>query len=129
MRRTAHPRGFTIVLAIALLAMIAVATAMIAHQLGYELRRTRTAYEDAQLRQLLLAGAQDVASHSTDSTTKTGQVELPPTLASQGASLSISQPKSGGDVLILARLGTREANQTLHFDEPSHRWALAKPTE
>lgn len=129
MSRTIHPRGFTIILAIALLAMIAVAAAMIAHQLGYELRRTRTAYEDAQLRQLLLAGAQDIAAHSADATTKVRHVELPPTLVSQGASLSISRPKSDGDVLILARLGTRAASETLHFEDPSHHWTVVEPAQ
>lgn len=133
MRRPTHPRGFTIILAITLFGMIAVAAAMIVHQLGYELQRTRTAYEDAQLRQLLVAGAQEVATEPSASTGQpvgqARQIDLPPSLVSQGGSLSISQIKSGGDVLILAHLGTREATQTLHFDDQSHHWKVLAPAE
>lgn len=133
MRHSRRPRGFTIILAVVLLGLVAVAAAMIVHQLGYELQRTRTAYEDAQLRQLLLAGAQEIAKSTeppaSQPAVQAHKIELPLNLAAQGASLSVSPAQPGGDVLITAHLGTREAVETLHFDDQLRRWAVVGPSE
>lgn len=136
MKRRQQHRGFTIILAVVLLGLIAVAVAMIVHQLGYELRRTRTAYEDAQLRQLLLAGAQDVASNS-DRYNGQGQmtpqkVKLPKSLEDAGASLSVTRqeaPGKTGDIGITARVGSREASESLRWEESSHRWSVVLPEQ
>jgi type II secretory pathway pseudopilin PulG len=136
MKRSPRRRGFTIILAVVLLGLVAVAAAMIVHQLGYELQRTRTAYEDAQLRQLLLAGAEQVETHG-DQYRQQGKMEpqaldLPTSLATQGASVSISSDQSAqraGDILIIAHLGGRDAQQTLHWDDASHQWSVAPAEE
>jgi hypothetical protein len=129
-----HRKGFTILLAVVMFGLVAVAAAMIVRQLGYELQRTRTAYEDAQLRQLLLAGAQDVATHGDRyrQPEKTGsqKLDLPKSLAGNSASVSILPVTSGpsaGDVLIEAHFGTCEATEMLHLDSKSKQWRVADP--
>jgi hypothetical protein len=136
MRRSTRPRGFTIILAITLLGLIAVAAAMIVHQLGYELHRTRAAYEDAQLRQLLLAGAQEVATHGEDygqqKNMEPQHMELPVSLTSEDTSITFSFDPSHhqtGTVLIVARIAARQAGETLHWDEQSHQWTVVPPPE
>lgn len=136
MKRSPRRRGFTIILAIVLLGLVAVAATMIVHQLGYELRRTRTAYEDAQLRQLLLAGAQQVQmrgdQYRSQEKMDPQAVNVPTSLTAEGASVSISSDPStrhAGDIRIIAHLGARDAEQTLHWDQASHQWNVAPSGE
>jgi hypothetical protein len=136
MRRSTHPRGFTIILAITLLGLIAVAAAMIVHQLGYELHRTRAAYEDAQLRQLLLAGAEEVATHGEgdgqQKNMEPQRMKLPVSLAALDASVTMSPDPShhqSGEILIVARIAARQAAETLHWDDQSHKWAVVPMPE
>jgi hypothetical protein len=59
-------------------------------------------------------------------------LDLPTSLATQGASVSISSdqsPRRAGDIRIIAHFGLREAEQTLHWDDASHLWNVAPPEE
>ena len=128
-------RGFTIILGVVLLGLIAVALALLTKQLGYELQRTRSAYEDAQLRQLLLAGAQDAAARagrwSAQGPAAPGawKVELPADLNAQDASISIEAMEAGPDgrtVRIEARLSYRRAEETLEFSRTDAGWKFVR---
>src|SRR5690348_961864 len=62
-----HPRsnrGFAMLLALAMLGLVAMLLIFLAHYFAWELKRTRSTTADAQLNQLLLAGAQDALSKS-----------------------------------------------------------------
>jgi hypothetical protein len=129
-------RGYTVILAVTMLGLVAVAATMIVHQLGYELQRTRTTYEDAQLRQLLLAAAQDIAAREESSDSvgkgKPRELELPESLKQQGESVSIAVVDAGTPaegIRIIARFNQREATETLHFDRDAKRWTVLEPAE
>lgn len=130
---TRRPRGFTVILGIVLLGLIAVAIALVTRQMGYELKRTRAAYEDAQLRQLLLVGAQDAMAHASSwnadpPPTDHWSIELPASLRDHGASVSMRVSESGPDartVEIDAHLGARDATDTLQFSRTDQGWKFA----
>lgn len=128
-----RPRGFTIILGFALLGLIAVALVLLTRQMGYEMQRTRSAYDDAQLRQLLLAGAQDTIARASawaadGSAPDHWTLELPADLRELGASVSIHVTDAGPDrrtVQIDARLRDRDAADTLQFARSDQGWKLA----
>ncbi|HEY2584793.1 MAG TPA: hypothetical protein VGI81_03385 [Tepidisphaeraceae bacterium] len=132
--RNRPPRGFTIIVGILLLGLIAVAVALVTRQMGYEMKRTRAAYEDAQLRQLLLAGAQDAVARagSWDADRPAPdhwELEVPASLRHLGASVSMRVSESGPDarqVQIDAHLGRRDATDTLQFSRTDRGWKFAK---
>ena len=125
-----RPRGFTIILGFALLGLIAVAVVLLTRQMGYEMQRTRSAYDDAQLQQLLLAGAQDTLSHANSWTDDRPSpdhwtLQLPAELRELGASVSVRVTEVGENaraVEIDARLRNRDAADTLHFTRTDQRW-------
>jgi hypothetical protein len=131
--RNGPPHGFTVILGLVLLGLIAVAIAMVTRQMGYEMQRTRSAYDDAQLRQLLLAGAQDAIAHASSWTADRPApdhwtIELPSPLRDLGASVTLQATDSGPDtrmVQIDARLGPREAIDTLRFSRTDQGWRFA----
>lgn len=130
--RNPRPRGFTIILGFALLGLIAVAVVLLTRQMGYEMQRTRSAYDDAQLRQLLLAGAQDTLAHANSWTADRPSpdhwsLELPPALREFGASVSIHVTDAGATaraVEIDARLRNREDVDTLQLSRSDQGWKL-----
>ena len=130
--------GFAMIVAIAMLALVSASLLLLTRQFAYEGQRTRTNWEDAQLRQLLLAGAQDVADRASHwngpAPTEPWRLDLPEALADesrQSASLT-AQPRSaaadGIEVRLEARLGHRQAAQTLHLRKASGKWSVTGVT-
>jgi hypothetical protein len=127
-----RPRGFTIILGFALLGLIAVALVLLTRQTGYEMQRTRSAYDDAQLRQLLLAGAQDTLSHANSWTADRPSpdhwmLELPADLRELGASVSIHVTDASENtraVDVDARLRNRQEADTLQLSRSDQGWKL-----
>ena len=87
--RRRHPRGFAALTAIALIAIVGLGLAAMASLFAGETRRTGRLRDDAQLRQLLIAGevaARDALSRGE----REGTVALPTDLTSLGARLTFS---------------------------------------
>ena len=132
--RTRHhrrSRGFVLIMAIMILGLMGVTLAILTRHFAYDASRTRQTFEDAQLRQLLLAGAQDVAIRSADwndSAPKANwTLDLPPELKAESATVSVQPQKADSDgttLLIEARLGTRSAVQTLRLERKTDRWII-----
>ena len=63
-RRPRQPRGFAMLLALAMLALVAMLMVFLAQHFAYERQRTSAAATDAQLSQLLFAASQDALTHA-----------------------------------------------------------------
>src|SRR5207248_3104321 len=94
-----------------------------------EAKKTRGEAVDAQLRQLLLAGAaaaarRDVASGAD---AKAISLPLPPQVVEEGGKLSITPAKDGEKMIVhvTAEFARRRASQTLTFDREGESWKLA----
>jgi hypothetical protein len=129
--RFSNHRGFAMLFAIALLGLVATAITVLTKQVGYEMRRTTLAGDDAQLRQLLLAGAQNMREHASgwnDSPEpESWSVELPASLIKRDASLSIEcSPGKSGEFNAEVTVGFdgRQAIQTLHLRRSAQGWIV-----
>ena len=126
-------RGFAMLAAIAMLAVVAAVLAALTGQFGGEIRRTRRAFQDAQLRQLLHAGAQDAIerARSWDGAPKAGgwTVQLPQPLAGGDGARVRSQVHSmnetQADIEIEAHFDDRTATQVLHLTRSGGTWSAA----
>jgi type II secretory pathway component PulK len=115
-------RGFAAVFAITLIMLVGVALVALGRHFAADVKRTRAQATDAQLRQLLTAGA---AMTVKDSPTTQQSVRLPQELADQGASLSIEYSRIDDDhrdATIRARLASRTVEQTIRFERQAGRW-------
>jgi hypothetical protein len=115
--------GFASIMAIFMIILVGAVLATTAAYFVAEARRTRVEAEDAQLRQLITAGAA-AACQSEPVTT----LELPSKLSSQQAKVEITNVKSVGDVrdvTIKATLGGRHMDESLHLTRSGDRWTIA----
>jgi type II secretory pathway component PulK len=121
-----HPRrGFGTVIAIVLLLIVAVMLPVIAAEFTANVRRTRSQLEDAQLRQLLTAGAAFAQTQATEAPTTQRSITLPQELIDQGASLKVSFARLGNDrvdATVHAMLGKRAMQQTVTFERRDGHW-------
>jgi hypothetical protein len=119
MRRSARTRGFAMVMAIVLVGMVATTLVALSAGFAHQATRTRLLAEDAQLRQLLLAGTQIAAARLHDSRPADGVVTLPDSLQLSGAALTIRMvsgaPGQDQVVEILAILPRHRLSQQLHL--------------
>lgn len=130
MSRSTVRRGFASVLAITMLALVSSAVVMLTTHFAFEVTRTRTAWEDAQLRQALLAGAADAAARAKSWGDRPApahwQVNLSHLLADAGADISLDSAAAdsadSANVQISARFNQREAVQTLRFHHTGGKW-------
>jgi type II secretory pathway component PulK len=132
-KRLRNRRGFATLYAIALLGLVAVALTLLTKQVGYEIRRTKLASDDAQLRQLLLAGARSTLEHASRwgdaPTSESWQLDLPSSLAEKEDSLTIvCTPGESGEVNgeITARVDRRTALQTLRLKRSAQNWTVSE---
>src|SRR5687768_403572 len=90
--------GFASVVAVALIALIATALATMTSLFALELRRTTRQSADAQLRQLLIAGAFAAPENlGNGAVERTVTVALPDDLAATGATLKLRLTPAKGD--------------------------------
>jgi len=121
--RCPRHQGFASIMAIFMIILVGAVLATTATYFVAEARRTQRDAEDAQLRQLLTAGAA-VACQSDSATT----LALPSELSSQQAKVEIVLDIASGDsrhVLIKATLGNRHMEQSLQLTRRGDRWAIA----
>ena len=136
-RRPTPRRGFGALVAILLLVIVAAMLPVIAGAFTANAKRTRTQADDAQLRQLLIAGAMFAKGQATagaggeigaGATTQPTAVDiaLPPGLADAAAKLTYSLARSDADhasATIRAQLGSRSMQQTLALERhPDGTW-------
>lgn len=131
MNRSTHRRGFAMIIAITMLALAGAAILVITRQFGAEITRTRLSATDAQLRQLLLAAAQDVRDRAREwppaPAAAQWTIEPATALEQDGAVVSLrSLPLSptAMQVQIDARIGQRNGGQLLHLIRSPDGWSI-----
>ena len=130
-RRRHNNRGFAMLMALAALGVVAVTLLVLSRHFADDMLRTRNLTREAQLSQLLLAGAQDAVqrshSWSAELQKQEWQIKLPAELSSSGAKLSIALVPSSDqkvDATIEAKMGRGIAVQTLHFKLAEGNWII-----
>jgi hypothetical protein len=106
-----RPRAFATTTAIMLIALVGVALAAATAALATAARQTRTAQDDAQLRQLLLTGNDFLRTAPGQGEHK---IALPPALRDNGATLTVRLKDR--EATINAFLGSRQATQIIALD-------------
>jgi len=126
-----HRRGFILLFALGIVAVVGVAILALASLQSYEGWRTAERIREAQLEQMLLAGATEAPQHlATAAPTKdqVWNIELPPALASRGGTLQTRvtniENETNVNVLITATLDGKSAQQTVTFARPADQWKL-----
>ena len=124
-------RGFAVLTAIVLTALVAVAMTAALSVFRANVRRTAAALDDAQLRQLLLAGERVARQRLAAPPAPAGQggpVELPPSLSQDGATLRVDAAGPATEraavFRVIVTLGGRRASQTLQYEAGAGGWAL-----
>jgi hypothetical protein len=125
-------RGFGTFVAIALLLIVAATLPVLASVFTADAKRTRTQKEDAQLRQLLTAGAAFAKGQATadagsgaGATTHPTAIALPQELVDDGATVTCSISRESADrvsATIRATLGRRCKEQTVTFARRDGAW-------
>jgi type II secretory pathway component PulK len=124
-------RGFIMLMALAILAIVGVAILALASAMSYDGKRTFENATRSQLDQMLLAGATDAREHLKRATPQAGEswdVELPNVLAEQNGSLRVVVASADDAKLTLnvsANVDQRSAEQTLCFNRDARGWKLA----
>lgn len=127
-------RGFALLAALGVVMVVAVALLAIAASLSADGRRTYSRLRDAQLEQMLLAGAIDAKARLAASAPAPGAswtCELPPDLTARGAVLSSTVASSQPESITLTIEATLEqvhVSQTLQFRRADNAWQLASAT-
>ena len=124
-------RGFILLLALAMLALVGIAILALAAACSSDGQRTMYRSQRAQLDELLLAGTAEAMAHLKNAVPTTGQwweTELPQTLTEQQAELvtTVDSVAANGDVTlnIHTTITNRSAEQTLRFSHGSDGWKL-----
>jgi hypothetical protein len=114
-----------------MLGLVSVTLVVLSSQFSYDLTRTRVVAREAQLSQLLLAGAQDAQERLRGSPEKpresSWQVELPAALSRSGAKLMVEANALGNqktEVIVEAKMGGQSSLQTLHFRHVDGAWLV-----
>jgi type II secretory pathway pseudopilin PulG len=120
-------RGMAMLMAVMMISIIAAALAALTLSFSAQAKRTARQAQDAQLRQLLLAG--QFAAQQSIGHTAGGDVALPADLRSEGTSVRYETiPGNKVDetqIRVVARLdGGRTMTQTLRFTRVADHWEL-----
>jgi hypothetical protein len=119
-------------MAIVLMGLVGVALACLSSLVAYEARRTRAAKSDAQLRQMLIAGAfaaRGLAASQPQPSDRPQSISLPKELAADAATLTLRISKADSQVLemhIDAKLDQRRLHQVLRFAPAPPGWELTE---
>jgi type II secretory pathway component PulK len=124
-------RGFVFFMAILMIVLVATAMLAMSGVVSVDARRTLNRSMQAQLDQLLLAGAEDaILRLNSDPQIASGsswEIQLPPDLAGSAtlrtAVVSLD-PSNGATLSIRATLPDRASEQTLHLQSTSGAWHL-----
>ena len=125
--------GFAMIMALTMVSLVAIGVLALTLMLRLEVGRTRTATNQTQLRQLLLGGAASATEALTRQPGRTDRITiaLPQTLQKRAATLNArfqDAPDQTKHVIITARFGDAQANQTLVFSPLGYGWQLQSAT-
>ena len=124
-----HRRGMATMLAISLIGLAGMAATAIAWRLTYESSTRRTDRVQAELRQLLIAGAADSPRLFTEHRDE-WQVPLPPHLAARGGSVTLHMLPPQRDlerlIQVEATLDHTIMRQTLRYARVQQGWGLVE---
>lgn len=136
MRRQTNRGGFALLMAIIMMTLLGIALAAMSAAFAYQAKRTGNVRRDAQLRQLLLAGADAVAERAqqwpADAAEQKWTVELPKALAGDGASLAVTVQKTASAdaakliAVVRAAIDGMSENQTLTLTRIDGRWRISQ---
>jgi type II secretory pathway component PulK len=123
-----HRGGFALMMAIVLIAVVAMCLAAIGATSFMQAERSRSLAEDAQLRQLLLAGADVARNRLEKSAPMDAAMSLPDSLTEQGAAVTL-QTQKGADadhqnIEISAVMARRSLSQQVHLVHESGSWQI-----
>jgi hypothetical protein len=119
--------GFAMILALAMLAVIVVVCTVVMTGVASQVKLVGRGAQGAQLRQLLLAGAQEARAALDAGSTGNVAVPLPRELSDGGAGLAVhlGNVKDGQvSVEVDARSDERHMSQQLTFRQDEGRWRL-----
>ena len=122
-------RGFATATALTLLAFVAVLLTALGASIGMDVRRTREAAAESQLRQLLLVGAAAAGQEAAAAGATT--LALPSNLTDDAASLTIhiaAPSESDRTATIDASFVARRARQVVRFTRRDGGWRLMSAT-
>jgi hypothetical protein len=132
-RTTAQPRfhpgaarrGFAAILSISLIIFVGSALVVLGRSFAMDAERTRAQASEAQMRQLLTAGAV-AAIQRAENAAPAAAVELPAELAAQQAAVAVQITGEGDDrtALVSAQFGQRHMEQTLKLRRAGPRWTV-----
>ncbi len=121
-------RGFAAIMAITLIILVGAALVALSAGVVGEVKKTRADAVDAQLRELLIAGATAAAARDAGSAPngKPVSVQLPADIAGEAGALTFTPMKDGDKlhVVIEAGFARRRASQTLTFAREGERWKV-----
>jgi hypothetical protein len=124
-------RGFAMLMALAILGTVAVTLLVLSRHFADDVLRTRNVTREAQLSQLLLAGAEDAMQRSRNWSgppqKQQWEIELPRELSSSSTKLSVDltpMDDRKADLIIEAQMGRQAAVQTIHFQLADDTWAV-----
>jgi len=119
-------RGFAMLVAVGMVALVGAVVLAMTHLLAAEIRQTAAVQTEAQLDQLLLAGAAIAAEKGTGE----HEIELPEALQQQGMALSISTVQAGEDRVaqITATVEHESAMQTIRLQLRGDGWQVVEAT-
>ena len=128
-KRPNRRRGFAGILAILLLLLVGMTLTTVATAFSADARRTRVRAADAQLRQILTAGAIAAAKQFEGSELPAGEkpLALPADLASAGATATIAYARDGENAVVVrvhASIPPRRMSQTLRFAQSGGKWSM-----
>jgi len=111
------------IIAVVMIGLVGIALVTLGTVFAGQFKRTRAAAADAQLRQMLTAGAVMATQMSADDK----DISLPKELADDGAKLHVTVHRDGDRATaeIEANLGARSMDQTVHLERRDGRWKVA----
>ena len=126
-RFSSHRRGFAAIMAISLIILVGAALAMLGVYFAQDAARTRSEAVEAQLRQLLSAGAVAAVDHA-DTVGPARPLALPAALADEHAAVTIQITGEGEDrsVVVTAQFEGRHVDQMLKLHHANGRWAVVE---
>jgi hypothetical protein len=116
--------GFAIIIVVSLIAFLGIALATLAAGFTASARLTRGAEDDAQLRQLLLAGER--AARQQLSAAGAPSLTLPPELTNREAAVNVEPLADGepGAFRVEVQLGKRRMAQVVRYTRDGDTWRL-----
>jgi type II secretory pathway component PulK len=128
MRLHRKNRGFAIIIAIFMIAFVGITVAIIGDDFYRQSRRSTLAEDDAQLRQLLIAGQEILHSRLSASKTPDDPIPLPQILTDRQAHLAIQSASSDSSsthtFTISAALPHRTISQRVSYSLDNSKWIL-----